>query len=52
MAKEITLPDYLVSSDKVEYRDVDDTLEQPYEFVLAVNEDIKRRVTKLIREIG
>ena len=52
MAEKSTLPDYLVSSDKVEYWDVDDTLNQSYEFTLAVNEDIKRRVTQLVREIG
>lgn len=52
MAEKSTLPDYLVSSDKIEYLDVRDTLEQSYEFVLAVNEDIKRRVTQLVRGIG
>ncbi len=52
MADRDTLPDYLLSSEKVVFWDLQDTLEGSYEFVLAVKEQIKQRVHELVQEIG
>ncbi len=52
MADRDTLPDYLLSSEKVVFWDLQDTLEGSYEFVLAVKEQIKQRVHELVQEMG
>ena len=52
MADRDSLPDYLQSSEKVVFWDLQDTLDGSHEFVLAVKEEIKQRVHELVQEIG
>lgn len=52
MADRDTLPEYMLSCEKVVFWDLVDTLEASYEFVLAVKEQIKQRVHDLVHEMG
>ena len=52
MADKDTLPDYLLANEKVVFWDLQDTLEAGYEFVRDVRDQIKQRVSDLVREIG
>ena len=52
MADRDTLPEYMLSCEKVVFWDLLDTLEASYEFVLAVKEQIKQRVHDLVHEMG
>ena len=52
MADRDTLPEYMLSCEKVVFWDLVDTLEASYEFVLAVKEQIKQRFQDLVHEMG
>ena len=46
------MPDFILSSDKAVYWGVDDTLKVPYDTVVEINRDIRRRVEQLVEEVG
>ena len=45
-------PDYLLSSDKVLFWDLQDVVDQDFEFARNTKDEIKRRVKELVREVG
>ena len=45
-------PDYLLSSDKVLFWDLQDVVDQDFEFARNTKDEIKRRVEELVREVG
>ena len=45
-------PDYLLSSDKVLFWDMEDVVDQDLEFTRNTRDELKRRVEELVREVG
>ena len=52
MADRDTLPDYVLSSEKVVFWELQDTLEASYQFVRGIKDKIAQRVHDLVQEIG